>query len=84
MTRTATKPPTSIHGGECELKRYSPEQVVKMQLLPYTSVRTVKEKCYRRELFHHTDGGRITFTAEDIRRNSELGAVAPLAISRAA
>ncbi|GAA2630128.1 hypothetical protein [Streptomyces axinellae] len=84
MTRKATKPPTSIHGGEGELKRYTPEEVVELRLLPYTSVRTVKEKAYRRELFHHTDGGRITFTAEDLRRNGDLGAVEPLAISRAA
>jgi hypothetical protein len=27
----------------------------------------IREKCYRRQLQHHGDGGRITFTAADIR-----------------
>lgn len=78
-TKATTQPPTSIHGGEDELRRYTPEEVVAKRLLPYTSVRVLKDKCHRRELFHHGDGGRITFTAADIRKNSELGAQAPLA-----
>ncbi|MCZ0207939.1 hypothetical protein OZK63_21235 [Streptomyces sp. UMAF16] len=61
-----------------EFRRWSPEQVVALKLLPYSSVRVLKERCYRRELWFHKDGGRITFTAEDLRRNSELGACAPL------
>ncbi|MFL0393519.1 hypothetical protein ACH0CM_12420 [Streptomyces albus] len=84
MTRKATKPPTFIRGGESELKRYTPQEVVELRLLPYTSADTLRKKAHQRELWHHNDGGRITFTAEDIRRNSELGAVAPLAVSRAA
>jgi transcriptional regulator with XRE-family HTH domain len=64
---------------ENELRRWSPQQVVDLQLLPYTSARTIKEKCYRRELWHHQDGRRITFTAEDIRRNAERTQVAPVA-----
>ncbi|WP_328657953.1 hypothetical protein [Streptomyces sp. NBC_00334] len=63
---------------EAEFRRWTPEEVVALQLLPYRSVRSVKEKCYRRELFCHRDGGRITFTADDLRRNNEMGAQAPL------
>lgn len=48
------------------------------KLLPYRSARIIREKCYRRELHHHRDGGRITFTAADIRLNNETGAVQPL------
>lgn len=85
MTSKATKqPPTSTPGGEDELRRYTPEEVVQKRLLPYTSVRVLKDKCHRRELHHHGDGGRITFTAEDIRKNAALGAVAPIAIAKAA
>ena len=80
MTIKATPPPpTSRNGGEDELRRYTPEEVVEKRLLPYTSERVLKDKCHRRELFHHGDGGRITFTAEDIRKNAALGAVEPLA-----
>jgi hypothetical protein len=64
--------------GEAEFRRWTPEEVVALQLLPYSSVRTLRERCYRRELWHHKDGGRITFTAEDLRRNAEMGACAPL------
>lgn len=64
--------------GEAEFRRWTPEQVVELQLLPYGSVRVLKERCYRRELWHHKDGGRITFTAEDLRRNAEMGACAPI------
>lgn len=62
---------------EIELVRWDPEEVVAKQLLPYKSVRVLKEKCYRREVIHHNDGGRITFTAEDIRRENERTAVVP-------
>ncbi|MFI5664634.1 helix-turn-helix domain-containing protein [Streptomyces sp. NPDC051684] len=62
-----------------QLRRWTPQQVIDLQLLPYTSARVLKEKCYRRELWHHRDGGRITFTAEDLRRNGEQAAVAPAA-----
>lgn len=65
---------------ENELRRWTPQEVVDLQLLPYTSARTVKEKCYRRELWHHQDNGRISFTADDIRRNSEAGQVEPVAV----
>jgi hypothetical protein len=63
---------------EAEFRRYSPDEVAALKLLPY-SARMIREKCYRRELFCHRDGGRITFTAEDLRRNAELGAQAPAA-----
>lgn len=82
MTAKATKTriphPRPATQGEAEFRRWTPEQVVEQQLLPYSSVRTLKERCYRRALWHHKDGGRITFTADDLRRNSQLGAVEPL------
>lgn len=64
---------------EIDLVRWTPEEVVEKQLLPYKSVRSLKERCYRREVHHHRDGGRITFTPEDIRRENELSAVVPIA-----
>lgn len=64
---------------EERLIRWTPEEVVMKKLMPFTTPRSIKEKCYRRELYHHRDGGRITFTPDDIRKNSELGAVAPIA-----
>lgn len=73
-TRTPTRPPM----GEAELRRWTPEEVVELKLMPNSSVRSLKELCYRRQIWHHRDGGRITFTAEDLRRNAELGAVEPL------
>lgn len=78
-TRTPQKrTPTALPQDGSDLRRWTPEQVVELQLLPYTSVRVLKERCYRRALFCHRDGGRITFTPDDLRRNSELGAVEPL------
>ncbi|MGW2908799.1 hypothetical protein ACWC91_41515 [Streptomyces sp. NPDC001204] len=80
MTAKATKTrriPAHPTEGEAEFRRWTPEEVVDRQLLPYRSARQLREKCYRRELFCHRDGGRITFTAEDLRRNSELGSEAP-------
>lgn len=91
MTAKATKKrvtrrptPQRPDTGEAEFRRWTPEEVVELKLLPYTSARAVREKCYRRELFCHRDGGRITFTTEDLRRNSELGAVEPLGWAAAA
>jgi hypothetical protein len=83
-TRTkAANPPNSVppqgSSPEAEFRRWTPEEVVALELLPYSSVRVLKEKCYKRRLFCHTDGGRLTFTAEDLRRNAELGAKAPAA-----
>jgi hypothetical protein len=74
--RTPTALPQQQDGAE--FRRWTPEEVVALQLLPYRSVRVLKERCYRREVFHHRDGGRITFTAEDLRRQNALGAVEPL------
>ena len=74
--RTAT--PTARALSEAEFRRWTPEEVVERQLLPYRSVRMVREKYYRRELHHHCDGGRITFTADDLRLNNAAGAVQPL------
>ncbi|MFJ1964856.1 hypothetical protein [Streptomyces massasporeus] len=82
MTAKATKTriphPRPATQSEAEFRRWTPEQVVEQQLLPYSSVRTLKERCYRREIWHHNDNRRITFTAEDLRRNAEMGACAPL------
>lgn len=64
---------------EAELVRWTPEEVVEKQLLPYRSVKVLRRKCNRREVIHHGDGGRITFTAEDIRRENERTTVQPFA-----
>jgi hypothetical protein len=64
---------------EAELIRWTPEEVIELRLLPYRSVRVLKDKCYKREVHHHNDGGRITFTADDLRRENERTAVVPLA-----
>lgn len=64
---------------EAELIRWTPEEVVELQLLPYRSVRVLKDKCYRREVYHHNDGGRITFSPESIRLEIERTLIAPLA-----
>ncbi|MFJ2259522.1 hypothetical protein ACIOKD_14470 [Streptomyces sp. NPDC087844] len=63
---------------EAEFRRWTPDEVAALKLLPYTE-RMIREKCYRRELHFHKDGGRITFTAEDLRLNNQLGAQAPAA-----
>lgn len=70
--------PPQASSAEAEFRRWSPDEVYALKLLPYTA-RMIREKCYRRELFCHRDGGRITFTADDLRRNAELGAQAPAA-----
>ncbi|MEV8042402.1 hypothetical protein AB0P02_00975 [Streptomyces griseoluteus] len=62
-----------------ELRRLTPEEVVERQLLPYRSVRVLKQRCYERKVWHHNDGGRITFTAEDLRKEAERTAVEPFA-----
>lgn len=80
-TRTAAEKKAAE---EIELVRWTPEEVVEKQLLPYRSVRVLREKCYRREVHCHRDGGRITFTAEDIRRENERTAVVPAQRNRAA
>lgn len=76
--KTPTKANPVVHHGEAEFRRWTPEEVVKLRLLPYSSVRSLKDRCYRRELWHHNDGKKITFTAEDLRRNAQMGAVEPL------
>lgn len=63
---------------ELELIRWTPEEVVELRLLPYTSVRVLRDKCHKREIHCHTDGGRITFTADDIRQENERTAVPPI------
>lgn len=64
---------------EENLVRWTPEEVVDKQLLPYKSARNLREKCYQRKVHHHRDGGRITFTPEDIRLENERGGVIPVA-----
>lgn len=65
------------------LKRYTPEQVADKGWLPWTAG-NIRKKAYAREIFFHKDGGKITFTAEDIRRTNELSAVEPFAKAPAA
>ncbi|MFD3955847.1 MULTISPECIES: hypothetical protein [Streptomyces] len=83
MTAKATAaPPTTQNRTQDELDdliRYTPDEVIANRWLPYKSARVLKEKCYRREVIHHNDGGRISFTAEDIRRENERTAVLPAA-----
>lgn len=64
---------------KADLIRWDAEYVVKQQLLPYKSVRVLKEKCYKRQVFHHNDGGRITFSPMSIRAEHARTLVAPLA-----
>ncbi|MFJ4009404.1 hypothetical protein [Streptomyces sp. NPDC090026] len=83
MTAEATKAqPHELP--EADLRRYTPEEVIANRWLPYKSARVLKDKCYRREVIHHGDGGRITFTALDIQRENERTAVVPLGVKRAA
>ena len=92
MTVKATKkrptrrptPTRLLDAGEAEFRRWTPEEVAEKQLLPYRTARSIREKCYRRELHHHSDGGRITFTAEDLRLNNAASAVEPLGWTAAA
>lgn len=81
MTTKATNPKTSnpTPVTETEFRRWSPEEVIAKKLLPYKSARVLKQKCYRHEVHCHKDGGRITFTADDLRRENERTAVVPLA-----
>lgn len=76
MTAKATKAPP-IEAEETDLRRYTPEEVIENRWLPYKSARVLREKAYRDEVHHHNDGGRITFTAEDIRLENARTAVVP-------
>ncbi|MFE0727893.1 hypothetical protein ACFW2X_06515 [Streptomyces antibioticus] len=60
-----------------EFRRLTPEEVVAKQLLPYRSVRVLKQRCYERKIHHHLDGGRITFTLDDLRKETARTAVEP-------
>lgn len=94
MTAKATKAPpttakaragaatrtTNIHVvDEDELRRWSPEEVVAKGWLPYKSARVLREKAYKRQVIHHNDGGRISFTVDDIRRENARRVVEPIA-----
>lgn len=76
-TARAEKAAQAKAAEEVELVRWTPEEVVEKQLLPYKSVRLLKERCYRREVHCHLDNRRITFTADDIRRENARTAVVP-------
>ncbi|WP_327337369.1 helix-turn-helix domain-containing protein [Streptomyces sp. NBC_01324] len=65
-----------VAAGDDELTRYSPEDVAGKKWLPW-SARKIRELVYARKIYAHTDGGRITFTREDVRRTSALGAIEP-------
>lgn len=75
--KAAAAPPSAPHltTVEDELRRWTPEEVVGKKWLPYKSPRVLKEKAYKRQVFHHNDGGVITFTLEDIRRENARTAV---------
>ncbi len=77
--KTANSVPDHTSSCEAELRRWTPEEVIEKQLMPYRSLRNLTDKCHRGELFCHKDGGRVTFTAEDLRCNAQLGAQAPAA-----
>lgn len=64
---------------ELDLVRWEVEEVIDKQLLPYRSVRLLKEACYKRKVYHHQDNGRITFTPEDIRMENARTQIAPIA-----
>ncbi|MBP2581854.1 hypothetical protein J3A78_002332 [Streptomyces sp. PvR006] len=79
---TRPKPPTLTNiraAEEADLIRWTPEEVVEMKLLPYRSPRTLRRACNARRVFHHNDGGRITFSPMSIRAEHERTLVAPLA-----
>lgn len=76
---TANAVEAATEAGEDELRRYTPEEVVEKKWLPYRSARVLKQKCYRREVIHHNDSQRITFTLDDIRRENARTTVEPLA-----
>lgn len=83
MTAKATRSkatPTKPQQPSIEsLQRFTPEQVEELGLSPYKAG-TLRKKAQRRELFHHRDAEKITFTREDLRRNAELGQTAPVAV----
>ncbi|MBO0804258.1 MAG: hypothetical protein J2P25_14435 [Nocardiopsaceae bacterium] len=81
MTAEATSIPRAPETAAAldEYRRWTPEEVIANRWLPYKSARVLKEKCYRREVRHHSDGGRITFTLDDIRCENERSAVTPAA-----
>lgn len=83
-TPGAGKTTTLRLSDESELRRWTPEEVVEKRLLPYRSARVLRRKCNRREVIHHNDGGRISFTAEDIRRENARTVVEPLGYRAAA
>lgn len=64
---------------EAELRRYTPQEVVEKKLLPYNSVAWLRKKCHARQVIHHNDSGRITFTLDDIRRENARHVVEPFA-----
>lgn len=81
MTSKATRKATPAPGPIPieTLERFTPEQVVALGLTPYR-LSTLKKKAQLRQIHHHRDGMKITFTREDLRRNAELGETAPLAV----
>jgi hypothetical protein len=81
VTAKAVKaPPTEA--GEDELRRWTPEEVVANRWLPYKSARVLREKAYKYDVHCHKDGGQITFTADDIRRENARTAVVPLSLAK--
>ncbi|MBX9425493.1 hypothetical protein [Streptomyces lateritius] len=66
---------------DAELVRWTPEEVVDKRWLPYKSARVLREKAYKDEVHCHKDGGVVTFTAEDIRRENARTAIVPRSLT---
>lgn len=81
MTAQATEQPPTPDEPTDDLRRYTPEQVSELGWLPFTP-RVIRQKCYSRLLQHHGDGGRITFTADDIRAWNEAQTRRPARTAR--
>ncbi|MEU6990287.1 hypothetical protein ABZ953_06450 [Streptomyces sp. NPDC046465] len=77
MTTPEPPPTTALDPTRIDpLRRYTPEEVAANKWLPW-SARNIRQKAYKHEIYCHKDGGKITFTAEDIRRTNELSAIEP-------
>lgn len=84
MTRKATsKPPTSVPGGEGELRHYTPEEVYEKGWLPFKP-RTLRDKAQRHEIPHSRAGRKITFRLCHIREIAEAHDVRPISEAKPA
>lgn len=87
MTAMATEPTTPTDSaGEPrpidELRRYTPEEVADNRWLPWKSPAIIRRKCHAKLIPHHSDGGVITFTADDIRAYNAASVTLPLSAAK--